>query len=91
MRKKVRCGMALKEIFLWVERKTYKMHVRVFLSKYRGYFVCSECNGTRMRREAEFWKWKKFTLPELYSKTVGAFSILPKKLKATLDLKIRSL
>ena len=69
----------VERFFSWVERKTYKMHVRVFLSKYRGYFVCSDCNGTRMRREAEFWKWKKFTLPELYSKTVGELlSILPK-------------
>ncbi len=28
------------------------MHVRVFLSRYRGYLVCPDCGGTRLRREA---------------------------------------
>ena len=28
------------------------MHVRVFLSRYRGYLTCPDCNGTRLRREA---------------------------------------
>jgi excinuclease ABC subunit A len=38
--------------FAWLERKKYKVHVRVFLSRYRGYQTCPECNGTRLRREA---------------------------------------
>ncbi|HVC00456.1 MAG TPA: excinuclease ABC subunit UvrA [Candidatus Dormibacteraeota bacterium] len=38
--------------FGWLERKKYKLHVRVFLSRYRGYAVCSECQGTRLRPEA---------------------------------------
>jgi excinuclease ABC subunit A len=38
--------------FRWLERKKYKVHVRVFLSRYRGYLTCSECGGTRLRREA---------------------------------------
>jgi excinuclease ABC subunit A len=38
--------------FRWLERKKYKLHVRVFLSRYRGYAVCSECGGTRLRQEA---------------------------------------
>ncbi|HKT13406.1 MAG TPA: excinuclease ABC subunit UvrA, partial [Terriglobia bacterium] len=35
-----------------LERKKYKLHIRVFLSRYRGYAVCSECHGGRLRREA---------------------------------------
>jgi excinuclease ABC subunit A len=38
--------------FAHLERKKYKLHVRVFLSRYRGYSVCSDCNGLRLRREA---------------------------------------
>jgi len=42
----------VKGFFTWLERKKYKLHVRVFLSRYRGYATCSECNGTRLRPEA---------------------------------------
>jgi len=38
--------------FRWLERKKYKVHVRVFLSRYRGYLTCPDCAGTRLRREA---------------------------------------
>lgn len=38
--------------FRGLERKKYKVHVRVFLSRYRGYMSCPECAGTRLRREA---------------------------------------
>lgn len=38
--------------FRGLERKKYKVHVRVFLSRYRGYMSCPECEGTRLRREA---------------------------------------
>jgi excinuclease ABC subunit A len=38
--------------FEYLERKKYKLHVRVFLSRYRGYTVCSDCSGARLRLEA---------------------------------------
>ncbi len=38
--------------FDYLERKKYKLHVRVFLSRYRGYSVCPDCGGLRLRREA---------------------------------------
>jgi excinuclease ABC subunit A len=38
--------------FAFLERKKYKLHVRVMLSKYRGYAECPECKGTRLRAEA---------------------------------------
>jgi len=38
--------------FEYLERKKYKLHVRVFLSRYRGYSVCPDCGGLRLRREA---------------------------------------
>jgi excinuclease ABC subunit A len=42
----------VKGFFNWLERKKYKLHVRVFLSRYRGYATCPECGGTRLRAEA---------------------------------------
>ena len=42
----------VKGFFRWLERKKYKVHVRVFLSRYRGYLTCPECEGARLRREA---------------------------------------
>jgi excinuclease ABC subunit A len=38
--------------FRWLETKKYKVQVRVFLSRYRGYQVCPACAGRRLRREA---------------------------------------
>ncbi len=38
--------------FATLERKKYKLHVRVMLSKYRGYATCPECRGQRLRAEA---------------------------------------
>jgi excinuclease ABC subunit A len=42
----------IKGFFAWLERKKYKLHVRVFLSRYRGYATCPECDGARLRNEA---------------------------------------
>jgi len=42
----------IRGFFRWLERKKYKVHVRVFLSRYRGYLPCPDCGGARLRREA---------------------------------------
>jgi excinuclease ABC subunit A len=38
--------------FDWLERRKYKMHVRVFLSRWRSYYPCPACNGSRLKPEA---------------------------------------
>ncbi len=38
--------------FDYLEAKKYKMHVRIFVSRYRGYTTCLTCGGERLRREA---------------------------------------
>ena len=43
---------AVRNFFDFLETKKYKLHVRVFLSRYRGYALCPECRGARLRREA---------------------------------------
>ncbi len=42
--------------FRWLESKTYKMHVRVLLSRYRAYVTCPKCNGGRYQPEARNYK-----------------------------------
>ncbi|MCH8540126.1 MAG: excinuclease ABC subunit UvrA [Opitutales bacterium] len=56
----------LKGFFDWMETKVYKMHVRVFLSRYRTYKTCPDCHGDRLQPEALCWKWQGHTLPDLY-------------------------
>jgi excinuclease ABC subunit A len=51
--------------FDWMETKKYKLHVRVFLSKYRGYTLCPDCGGSRLRQEARDVKVGGRTLPEV--------------------------
>ena len=56
----------VKGFFTWLEKNTYKMHVRVFLSRFRAYNECPSCHGTRLQPESLCWKWQGKTLPELY-------------------------
>ncbi|HEY0547027.1 MAG TPA: excinuclease ABC subunit UvrA, partial [Pyrinomonadaceae bacterium] len=51
--------------FAWLETKKYKLHIRVFLSRYRGYTLCPECNGGRLRQEARDVLVGGRTLPEV--------------------------
>ena len=57
----------IRSFFKWLETKSYKMHVRVFLSKYRGYFECPSCKGSRFKEESLFWKWDSLNLSEIYA------------------------
>jgi len=43
---------AIRDYFQELETKKYKVHVRVFLSRYRGYTLCPDCGGSRLRAEA---------------------------------------
>jgi excinuclease ABC subunit A len=56
--------------FNHLERKKYKLHVRVFLSRYRGYSLCSACNGARLRAEARQVKIKGQNICDVCSMTV---------------------
>jgi excinuclease ABC subunit A len=56
--------------FQALERKKYKLHVRVFLSRYRGYSVCSACGGTRLRVEARQVKINGQNICQVCSLTV---------------------
>jgi excinuclease ABC subunit A len=60
----------VKGFFNYLERKKYKLHVRVFLSRYRGYALCPECGGTRLRPEARAVRVAGKSITEICKLTV---------------------
>ena len=46
----------VQRFFDWLETKSYKMHVRVLLSKYRSYTPCPSCKGARLKPDALLWR-----------------------------------
>jgi excinuclease ABC subunit A len=58
--------------FAEMERKKYKLHVRVMLSKYRGYATCPECRGQRLRSEARSVRISGKNICEASALTIAA-------------------
>jgi excinuclease ABC subunit A len=52
--KKVWYGV--RRYFAWLETRSYRMHIRVLLSKYRSYTPCGDCGGARLKPEALLWR-----------------------------------
>ena len=46
----------IRRFFEYLESKTYKMHIRVLLSKYRSYTPCGTCGGARLKLESLLWR-----------------------------------
>ncbi|MFZ9510096.1 MAG: excinuclease ABC subunit A, partial [Burkholderiaceae bacterium] len=46
----------VKRFFEYLESKSYKMHIRVLLSKYRSYTPCGACAGARLKTESLLWR-----------------------------------
>ncbi|HEY6871287.1 MAG TPA: excinuclease ABC subunit UvrA [Geobacteraceae bacterium] len=46
----------VRRFFDWLESKSYKMHIRVLLSRYRAYTPCPACRGARLRPDALLWR-----------------------------------
>jgi excinuclease ABC subunit A len=63
----------LNGFFAWLEQRTYKVHVRVLLARYRSYTPCPDCGGTRLRPEALAVRLFGRTLPELTALSVEQF------------------
>jgi len=55
----------IRKYFNYLETKKYKVHVRVQLSRYRGYTRCPDCNGTRLRKEALNVKVENLTIADV--------------------------
>ncbi|MBW2068601.1 MAG: excinuclease ABC subunit UvrA [Deltaproteobacteria bacterium] len=57
----------IRGFFGWLEQKTYKTHVRVFLSRYRAYRPCPACGGTRYGKAAQFFRLQGKPIYEVQS------------------------
>ena len=62
----------VRRFFEWLESRSYKMHVRVLLSRYRAYTLCSACAGTRLKPEAALWRIADRRLHDIMQLPLGA-------------------
>jgi len=60
----------IKGFFEWLETKTYKMHIRVLLSRYRSYDTCKDCSGTRFRSEVLQYRIHGRDVAQVYSMSI---------------------
>ena len=60
----------LDRFFRWLERRNYRLHLRVLLARYRSYTACPDCDGTRLKPEARSVLLSGRTLPELSTLSV---------------------
>lgn len=61
---------SVKDFYDYLEKKTYKMHVRVFLSKYRKFVPCPDCGETRLKPEALWVKIQGRNIFDLQSMNI---------------------
>ncbi|MFH1488331.1 MAG: excinuclease ABC subunit UvrA, partial [Pseudomonadota bacterium] len=71
----------IRGFFKWLESKAYKMHVRVYLSRYRNYKVCTECGGARFRPEALLYLLEGRHIGQVYALTIDKANLFFKTLK----------
>jgi len=64
----------VKGLFAYLEEIKYKMHVRVFISRYRSPFRCPDCEGSRLRREARTVLLSSHSIDQLTGFTVEKLS-----------------
>ena len=57
--------------FEYLESKKYKMYVRIFISRYRGYAPCLKCGGERLRAEARAVRVGDKSITEIGGMTVA--------------------
>ncbi len=55
----------VQRFFDWLESRSYKMHVRVLLSKYRSYTPCPACGGSRLKPDATLWRLGDHLAPDI--------------------------
>lgn len=64
----------VKGLFEYLEQLKYKMHVRVFISRYRSGITCPECNGSRLRKEVQTILLDKRPITQLSALTIEKLS-----------------
>ncbi len=80
-------------LFEYLETKKYKMHVRVFLARYKSGVVCQECDGTRLRKEVQnilvdgrsITQLSALTIEDLHA-TLGALKLSKQQMQTTKEI-----
>lgn len=76
--------IGINKFFRMVEREAaYKIHYRVLLSRYRAYTRCSECGGSRLRKEAMYVKFQGKTIHDLVLSNIEELYFFFKDIKLT--------
>jgi excinuclease ABC subunit A len=57
----------VKGFFQWLESRAYKMHIRIFLSRFRAYTTCGDCDGGRLKKEAYNFRVAGKTIADLWN------------------------
>ncbi len=73
--------IGIKGFFEYLEKKKYKMPVRVFLSRYKSSKICPVCRGTRFRKELSYITFREKTFPELLSMDVETLTLFFKSIQ----------
>ncbi|MEI6633246.1 MAG: excinuclease ABC subunit UvrA [Chlamydiota bacterium] len=61
----------IRGFFEWLEGRTYRLHVRVLLSRYRAYSPCPACGGKRLREEGLLHRVNGLTIADIWDLPVG--------------------
>jgi excinuclease ABC subunit A len=61
----------IRGFFSWLETKTYKMHVRVYLSRYRSTVTCPDCGGTRFKEDTLLYRVGRLNIGQVYALSVA--------------------
>jgi excinuclease ABC subunit A len=75
----------VRAFFERLETKKYKLHVRVFLSRYRGYAECPACHGARLRPEALYVRVGSKTLAEVVRMNIAEAHVFFSGLELTTE------
>jgi len=61
---------SIETFFAWLERRSYRMHLRILLARYRAYDECPDCRGQRLQPEALAVRLKGETLPAITARSI---------------------
>jgi excinuclease ABC subunit A len=78
----------VKRFFAWLESRSYKMHVRVLLSRYRAYTPCDACGGARLKTQGLLWRVGSRALADA---ALGSIARFPPRGVAWTEETLRSL
>ncbi len=62
----------LGSFFKYIEKRSYKLHYRVFMSRFRGYTTCPSCHGSRLRQEAMYLQVGQKTIHDVVQMTIDS-------------------